>query len=114
MVEWLGLGFVTLGACTMVVAAVLANIVFFRYPLTRRLSTHDSLARRGADLALATSLLRCAALSLGGATVLVFGLVVGRGSAAWTFMIPLSPLVLVAIALAYVRRSRQRRNQGFN
>jgi hypothetical protein len=30
----------------MVVAAVLANIVFFRYPLARRLSTHDSLARR--------------------------------------------------------------------
>jgi hypothetical protein len=33
MVEWLALGLVILGACTMVGAVVLANIVFFRYPL---------------------------------------------------------------------------------
>ena len=108
MVEWLALGLVVLGAFAMVLAAVLANIVFLRYPLARRLSTHDDVARRAADFALATSLLRCAALTFVGAFVLVLGLVVGRGNAAWTLAIPLSPLALVAVALAYVRRLSER------
>jgi hypothetical protein len=108
MVVWLALGLVILGACTMVGAAVLANIVFFRYPLARRLSIHDQVARRAADFALAKSLLRCAALSFAGASVLVLGLVVGRGSAAWTLVIPLGPLVFVAVALVYLERFNER------
>jgi hypothetical protein len=104
MVERLALGFVILGALTMVVSAVLANIVFFRYPLARRLSSRDPVSRRSADTALATSLLRCAALTFIGAFVLVLGLVVGNRTAAWTLLIPLSPLVLIAVAVVYTRR----------
>jgi hypothetical protein len=108
MIAWLALGLVILGVCTMVGAAVLANIVFFRYPLTCKLSIHNPAARRAADLVLAKSLLRCAALTLAGATVLVLGLVVGRGSAAWTLVIPLGPLLFVAVALVYLNRVSER------
>jgi quinol-cytochrome oxidoreductase complex cytochrome b subunit len=104
MVEWLAVGFVILGALTMVVAAVLANIVFFRYPLPQRLSAHDPVARRAAGIALAISLLRCAALTFAGASVLVLGLVVGNGTAPWTLLIPLSPLAFIAVAVVYARR----------
>lgn len=104
MVEWLEFGLVILGALTMVVAAVLANIVFFRHPTRRRLSTHDPVARRESDLAFARSLLLRAALTFVGASVLVLGLIVGNGTAAWTLLIPLSPLVSIAVAVIYVRR----------
>jgi hypothetical protein len=92
----------------MVVAAVLANVVLFRYVLARRVSIHDPVSRRTADIALATSLLSCAALTFIGASVLVFGLVVGNGTAAWSLMIPLSPLVLIAAGLVYAKRLSQR------
>jgi hypothetical protein len=108
-VEWLPLGLVIVGALTMVVAAVLANIVFVRYPLTRRLSTLDPVTRRTTDFAFATSLLLSAALCFAGACVLVLGLIVGNGTAAWTLLIPLSPLVLIAVAVGYLRRRLRKR-----
>jgi hypothetical protein len=108
MVDWVAVGFEVLGALTMVVAVVLANVVLFRYLLARRVSIHDSVSRRAADIALATSLLSCAALTFIGASVLVLGLVVGNGTATWSLVIPLSPLVVIAAALVYAKQLSQR------
>ena len=112
MIEWLALGLVILGALTIVAAAVLANIVFFRYMLARGLSTHDRVALRAADIAFATSLLRCAVITFGGASLLVLGLVAGYGTAVWTLVIPLSPLILSAAALVYARRLSKRTREA--
>ena len=103
-VQWLTLGLVPLGALMIVGAAVLANIVLIRFPLMRRRSTNDPFGRRTTDLAFASSLSLCAALSFFGASVLVLGLILSNGTAAWTLLIPLSPLVLSAAAVVYLRR----------
>jgi hypothetical protein len=97
---WPALGLVIVGAFTMVVAGVLANIVFVRYSR----SIHKLVSRQTTDLALAKSLLLCGALCLVGATLLVLGLVVGNGTAAWTLLIPLAPLVVTTVAFVYLRR----------
>lgn len=104
MREWLALGLVIVGALTIVAAAVLANIVFFRYPVTRRLSTQDPCSARATVFEFGTSLLLCAAMSAGGFGVLDLGLVAGNGVAPWTLLIPLGLLVLTAVAALYFRR----------
>ncbi|HLQ15807.1 MAG TPA: hypothetical protein VK256_08120 [Candidatus Eisenbacteria bacterium] len=104
MVESLALGLVYVGALMMVAAAVFANVVFFRYPVKRRLSTHDPVSRRETDMTFAISLLQCAAVTFGGACVLVLGLVVGSGAAAWTLLIPFVPLAVVAVSVVYLKR----------
>ena len=97
-------GLVTVGALIMVAGGVLANVVFVRYVAARRPSTQDPAIRREAVFAFAISLLLCAAVAFGGAFVLVLGLIVGNGAAAWTLSIPLAPLVLIAVAVPYFRR----------
>jgi len=88
----------------MVAGGVLANVVFVRYAAARRSSSRDPAIRREAVFAFAISLLLCAAVGFGGAFVLVLGLIVGNGAAAWTLSIPLAPLVLIAVAVPYFRR----------
>jgi hydrogenase-4 membrane subunit HyfE len=97
---WSALGLVLVGALIIVVAAVLANIVLVRYSR----STHGLVTRHTTDVALATSLLLCATLSFVGATLLVLGLIVGNGTAAWTLLIPLGLLVLATLGVGYLKR----------
>jgi hypothetical protein len=97
-------GFVVVGALIMVAGGVLANVVFVRYVAARRPSSRDPAIRRQAVFAFAISLMLCAAVGFGGAFVLVLGLVVGNGAAAWTLSIPMAPLVLIAVAVPYFRR----------
>lgn len=97
-------GLVIAGALIMVAGAVLANVVFARYVTAQRPSTGDPAIRREAAFVFAISLLLCAAVGFGGACVLVLGLIVGNGAAAWTLSIPLAPLLLIAVAVPYFRR----------
>ena len=94
----------TVGALMMVAGAVLASVVFVRYLAVPRRSAEDPATRRQAAFDFAISLLLCSAVVFGGACVLVLGLIVGSGAAAWTLSIPLAPLVLIAVAVPYFRR----------
>src|SRR5712691_11327070 len=93
VVESVAQGLVTVGALIMVAGGVLANIVFVRYVATQKLSTEDPVIQRAAVFRFGSSLLLCGALGFGGACILVLGLIVGNGTAAWTIAIPLVPLV---------------------
>ena len=97
---WPAFGLVIVGPLTMVAAGVLANVVVVRYSR----SIHNLVSRQTTDLALAKSLLLCGALCSVGATLLVLGLIVGSGTAAWTLLIPLALLVVITVASVYLRR----------